>query len=89
MQSLASNRAAHTESARCSMKRKTVIKWSSLPSRLPVSFGILWWLLLDRLAAPAWAYGVLWTVVCLGTIAFVIDFCRTDMRDVPGFGEPK
>jgi len=71
------------------MKRKIAIKSSSLPARSPVPFAILWWLLLDRLDAPGWAYGVLWTVVAAVTIAWIYCLCTTSERDVPGFGEKK
>lgn len=70
-------------------KRKIAIKASSLPARSPVGFAILIWLLLDRLAAPDWAYGVLWTIVALATINWVVCFCTTVEQDVPGFGEKK
>lgn len=69
------------------MKRKIVIKSSSLPMRSPIGFAILYWLLMDRLGAPGWAYGVLWTFVGLMTIVYVITFFATTYRDVPGFGE--
>lgn len=69
------------------MKRKTAIKVSSLPVRSPVGGAVLWWLLLDRLAAPSWAYGVLWTLVGIGAFAWAYYLCTTEWRDVPGFGE--
>ena len=69
------------------MKKKVAIKHSSLPMRSPVGLAIVMWLLLDRLGAPGWAYGVLWTVVGILVIAFFCDFYRTTFRDVPGFGE--
>jgi len=71
------------------MKRKIVIKHSSLPVRSPVGGAILWWLLLDRLGAPAWAYGVLWTLVAIGAIAWIYYLFTTDWRDVSGFGDRK
>lgn len=69
------------------MKRKVAIKSSSLPARLPVGFAILMWLLLDRLAAPGWVYGVLWTVVGLAAIQYIWCVCTTVEKDVSGFGE--
>jgi hypothetical protein len=71
------------------MKRKVAIKSSSMPTRSPVAGAVLYWLLLDRLAAPAWAYGVLWTLVSLGVFAWLYCFFTTEERDVPGFGERK
>lgn len=69
------------------MKRKVAIKSSSLPTRSPVGVAILFWLLLDRLAAPAWAFGVMWTLVALLALAWIISFWTESQRDVPGFGE--
>lgn len=68
------------------MKRCTVIKSSSLPKRPPVGMAVLYWLLLDRLGAPGWAYGVLWSLVALCAIVFVISIYTETQRDVPGFG---
>ena len=70
-------------------KRKIAIKSSSLPARSPVAFAILFWLLLDRLSAPDWAYGVLWTIVALVAINWVVCQATTVEQDVPGFGERK
>lgn len=67
--------------------KKIAIKSSSLPTRSPLMFAIVMWLLCDRLGAPDWAYGVLWTVVALRAIVFVITLFNTTFRDVPGFGE--
>jgi hypothetical protein len=72
-----------------SIRTKKVIKLSSMPSRSPAGFGILWWLLLDRLNAPIWAYGLLWTVVGLLAVAFIASWWTEKPCDVPGFGEPK
>lgn len=69
------------------MKRKTVIKSSSLQTRSPVGVAILFWLLLDRLDAPGWAFGVLWTLIALLALAWIISFWTESARDVPGFGE--
>jgi hypothetical protein len=71
------------------MKRFTVIKSSSLPKRPPIGTAVLYWLLLDRLGAPGWAYGVLWSLIALFAIAFAISLHTDTPRDVPGFGEQK
>ncbi len=47
------------------MKRKIVIKALSLPTRSPLGMAIVLWLLLDRLGAPGWVFGVLWTMIAL------------------------
>lgn len=71
------------------MKRSTVIKSSSLPTRSPVGIAIVFWLLLDRLGAPGWAFGVLWTLVALLALIWIISFWTESARDVNGFGEKK
>lgn len=68
------------------MKRKTAIKSSSLPTRSPIGSAIVLWLLLDRLGAPSWAFGVLWTVIGLAAITWIHCLATTTERDVPGFG---
>jgi hypothetical protein len=69
------------------MKKKTVISFTSLPMRAPTHTAIVWWLLLDRLNAPAWAYGVMWTVVGILLIGFIVEAATADRKNVPGFGE--
>lgn len=69
------------------MKRKVVIKSSSLQTRSPVGIAIVFWLLLDRLDAPGWAFGVLWTLVAILALAWLTSFFTESVSDVPGFGE--
>jgi len=69
------------------MKRKVVIKSSSLQTRSPVGIAIVFWLLLDRVDAPGWAFGVLWTLVAILALAWLISFFTESVSDVPGFGE--
>lgn len=69
------------------MKKKTVIKSSSLPMRSPVGAAVLYWLLLEHIGAPGWAYGVLWTLVGIGIVGYVISFFMESERDVRGFGD--
>lgn len=69
------------------MTRKVAIKSSSLPTRSPIPAAVLYYLLLDRLGAPAWAYGVVGTLVVIGLVAWVYCLCTTVERDVPGFGD--
>ena len=69
------------------MKRKTVIKASSLPTRSPIGMAIVLWLLLDRLGAPGWAFGVLWTLIAPCVLTWIASFWAKSAQDVPGFGE--
>ena len=67
------------------MIRKKVIAQSNLPSRLPLNTTILFWLLLDRLNAPGWAWGALFTVVGLAWVAALIAMWKNE--DVDLFAE--
>jgi len=69
------------------MKKKVKISSTSLPTRSPVGFAILYWLLLEHLHAPEWAYGVLWTLVAILGLLFLVSQFTETTRDVPGFGE--
>lgn len=69
------------------MKKKVVIKGSSLPMRSPIGTAIVYWLLLEHINAPGWAYGVLWTLAAILGIAYAASFFLEVDRDVPGFGE--
>lgn len=68
-------------------KSKVTIKPSSLPMASPVGFTIVLGLLLDRLAAPGWAWGVLGTVAVSLAIVFLKQRVYGVERDVPGFGD--
>ena len=51
------------------MKKTKWIKASNLPPRIGIGVFLLWWLFLDRIAAPGWAYGVVFTVLAIGYAA--------------------
>jgi len=68
------------------MSREVFIKHSSLPPRPPFLFAIVAWLLLDRLNAPGWAHGVLWTLVAILVLVFIQRVYKGMFKDVPGFG---
>ncbi|RFP19178.1 hypothetical protein D0T23_05195 [Duganella sp. BJB475] len=69
------------------MKKKVVIKSSSLPMRSPVGAAVLYWLLIEHIGAPGWAYGMLWTLVGIGSIAYLVSFFMEVCSDVRGFGD--
>lgn len=48
------------------------IKRNNLPPTLPLYQALLWWLLLDRLNAPGWAFGVMWTIAAILAAASLI-----------------
>ena len=47
------------------MSRTKVIAGKNLPIRLPITLSILLWLLLDRLGAPSWVWGVVGTLLAI------------------------
>lgn len=64
------------------MKPLRYLKANNLPPRINLGVIVLYWLLLDRIAAPAWVYGAVFTwlgVVCLGG---VIDLWRGEAVDL-------
>lgn len=69
------------------MKKQTKIKRSSLPSRSPISTSLLFWLLLEHIHGPEWAYGVFWTLTVILVLAYVVSFFTEVERDVSGFGD--
>ena len=42
-----------------------VISYKNLPSNLPIAKTTTFWLLLDRLHVPSWAWGVFYTLVAI------------------------
>ncbi len=66
------------------MTRKPCVNRANLPTTLPIWPTITLWLLLDRLAAPGWVLGVVWT---LWTVIFLICFFSlfTDKPRTPVF----
>ena len=53
-----------------------VIHSKNLPTRLPVTSTIAWYLLLDHFTAPGWVYGVVFTLLGIvwGASAFRLGF---------------
>ncbi len=56
------------------MKTRKVLKREYLPSRLPFLSTAVWWLLLDRLGAPGWAWGASGVLLALfwGVVIFAL-----------------
>ncbi len=69
------------------MKQK-VIYHRFIPVRLPVISTVTLWLLLDRLGAPGWAYGCLWMLAAIVTVAIVVTWRQTSYAE-PVFKEDK
>lgn len=66
---------------------KKVISRKNLPTQAPVLTTAIVWLLLDRLAAPGWFIGVVWTLVGLLWLAFIVNLA--DELDVDIFKDQK
>ena len=47
------------------MKRRKVVDGSQLPAKLPLTWTIATWLLLDHFHVPGWMWGVYWTLVAI------------------------
>jgi hypothetical protein len=50
--------------------------------RLPGSFLIVLWLLMDRLSAPEWLWGIYWFLVGVIAVIFLIDLFKVDEKIV-------
>ena len=64
-----------------------VIDRSCLPTKLSFMWVAVYWLLLDRLKAPEWTYGVLWTLTVVYLVILLIQFSKEKQVKLPGFGE--
>jgi hypothetical protein len=68
------------------LKQHRVIHQSCLPTRLNLGFIPVYWMLLDRLKAPEWAFGVFWTVTVILVAAMVLGLYREKQVKLTGFG---
>lgn len=67
------------------MKTKKVISPKQLPTRLPILLGCVLWLMLDRYAAPGWAWGVagtIWGVLVLGFVVNLFTDRYTEIEEL-------
>lgn len=69
------------------MQQRFVIKPSSLPSRLPISFGLLVYLVMEHFHAAGWVQGIVWTLYALLFIGAAICIWNETHVDAPGFGK--
>lgn len=68
-------------------KEKFVIDPSCLPSRSPIGFFVIIWLVMDRGAVPGWAWGVYWTIFALAVTGWLVAKWGEKSERVPGFGD--
>lgn len=62
--------------------KKKYISHANLPPRFPIYLAAVGWLLLDRLGAPGWAHGVLWTLVGLVTFITIAQLLTQESVDI-------
>lgn len=71
------------------MKKKFVISQDCLPSKSPVLFFAVLWLLFDRAGIPGWGWGVYWTFNVTFTAVWLSILWNETEDKVPGFGVTK
>jgi hypothetical protein len=64
------------------MKKRKVISSKNLPMRSPLIGALVWWLVLDKLGAPGWVWGVVGTMVVVAWIAFAVEVWNREEVDV-------
>lgn len=69
------------------MKKRKVISHENMPARLPIFWTALCWLVLDRVGAPGWAWGVAGTLLVLAWIVQAIDIFRSEPVEIIKLGE--
>lgn len=64
------------------MKLRSVVSWKSLPVKPPTMLTVVAGLVLDRVHAPSWVWGVTATVVAFLWIGFVISVFNEEQKDI-------
>lgn len=65
-------------------KKLKYIKANNLPPRIGILGMVVWWLLLDRVNAPGWFYGVVFTFLGIVYLAEVSRMFEADAVDLVG-----
>lgn len=60
------------------MSKRTVVSWKNLPTRMPLIFTAVCWLLLDRFDSPGWVWGVVGTLVVALWFVWIADVLQRD-----------
>ena len=63
------------------MKTTKVIPYKNLPGRIPIWSTAVVWLVLDRLAAPGWVWGICGTIWCFIWVFSVIAIHTQEQTD--------
>jgi hypothetical protein len=64
------------------MSKQKVLHPRNLPTRPPLTVTAVVWLLLDRLHAPGYAVGAIWTFVGFLWVAFIVGLFNEEMVDM-------
>ncbi len=64
------------------MKSEKRIAMKNLPARLPIFPSITAWLLLDRLQAPGYAYGITFTLLGIVAVGAIISMINDTAVDI-------
>lgn len=64
------------------MKHRKIIASKNMPYRLPLISTLVWWLVMERLSAPGWLYGVLGTLLAIAWIVAIVDLATNEEVDV-------
>ena len=60
------------------MNKRRVIAMNQLPMRPPIIPTLVYWLVLDRLEAPGWVWGVVVTLTAAAWIVWIVDVLNRD-----------
>lgn len=71
------------------MKKKKVISYSNLPSRIPVQFTVIVYLIFREQNIPDWLSGVVYTVLVFIWISYFLQINYEESIDILGDDEVK
>jgi hypothetical protein len=64
------------------MGRKVINK-NNARCNFPIIATLVWWLVLDKIDAPGWAWGVIGTILVVGWVVIIIDvFTREELPEM-------
>lgn len=64
------------------MKQRKVVHGKNLAMRSPVLTILVFWLVLDRLDAPGWVWGVVGTIAVVLLLAWIVDIFNIEHIEV-------
>ena len=63
-------------------KDKFFIKAANLPPRLPLMATAFWWMFLDYINAPGWAFGAIGVMLLALWVAFFYEIATKNAKDI-------